>query len=262
MSALLKVEGVRLVREGAVLLDDVDMEVRDGERWALLGPNGAGKTTLLSLAAATRHPTSGRVEVLGQQLGRVDVRDLWPSVGHVLGRFRPSGRPTVRTLVLTGATGTTALPLRWVPPASTVARVAQLMAALGVDALADRTWDTLSNGEQRRALIARALVPDPPLLLLDEPAAGLDLPAREQLVDALDVLAAQQPDRASVLVTHHLEELPGSTTHALLLRDGRVVAGGPVEQVLTQELLSEAFRLPLRVAREDGRWSARSVRRG
>ncbi len=253
MTALLRVDGVRLVRDGAVLLDDVDLEVRAGERWALLGPNGAGKTTLLSLAAATRHPTSGRVEVLGKALGTVDVRDLWPHVGHVLGRFRPSGRLTVRQVVLTGATGTTALPLRGAPDVD----VAPLLGLVGLTALADRTWDTLSNGEQRRTLVARALVPDPPLLLLDEPAAGLDLPAREQLVEALDLLAAEHPQRASVLVTHHLEELPASTTHALLLRGGRVVAGGPVEGVLTPRLLSEAFGLPLRVGREDGRWTAR-----
>ncbi|MCW2606737.1 MAG: transporter related protein [Frankiales bacterium] len=253
MTALLRLSRVRLVREGSVLLDDVDLLVQPGERWALLGPNGAGKTTLLSVAGAQRHPTSGTAEVLGSRLGRVDVRDLWPRVGHVAGRHRPAGRLTVREVVLTGATGTTALPVRGVPDVD----VGPLLHLVGMAALADRLWDTLSNGEQRRALVARALVPDPPLLLLDEPAAGLDLPGRELLVDALDALAREHPRRASVLVTHHLEELPASTTHALLLRAGRTVVAGPVEEALTDGPLSEAFGLPLRVGREDGRWTAR-----
>ena len=258
MQTLLRLDGVRLVRDGAVLLDGVDLVVRPGERWALLGPNGAGKTTLLSVAGAQRHPTAGTAEVLGRRIGRVAVRDLWPQVGHVLGRHRPAGRLTVRQVVLTGATGTTALPLRGVPDVD----VTPLLELLGVAGLADRPWEVLSNGEQRRTLVARALVPDPPLLLLDEPAAGLDLPARELLVGALDRLAAEHPERGSVLVTHNLEELPASTTHALLLRAGRAVAGGPVERVLADAPLSEAFGLPLRVRREDGRWSARSVPRG
>ncbi|MCW2778717.1 MAG: transporter-like protein [Frankiales bacterium] len=260
MTALLRLAQVRLVREGSVLLDGIDLEVQPGQRWALLGPNGAGKTTLLSIAGATRHPTSGTAEVLGRPLGRVDVRDLWPQVGHVVGRHRPAGRQTLRTVVLTGAHGTAALPMRWTADAALLGRVDGLLRTLAVDGLADRSWDTLSNGEQRRALVARALVPDPPLLLLDEPAAGLDLPARERLVDALDALAREQPGRASVLVTHHLEELPATTTHALLLSEGRTVAAGPVEQVLTEPLLSEAFGIALRVARDDGRWSARGVR--
>ena len=201
------------------------------------------------MAGATRHPTSGTAEVLGRALGRVDVRDLWPLVGHVHGRHRPAGRATLRRVVLTGAHGTTALPLRWAPDDALTARVDGLLADLRVAALAERPWDVLSNGEQRRALVARALVPDPPLLLLDEPAAGLDLPGREALVDALDALARAQPERASVLVTHHLEELPATTTHALLLRGGRTVAAGPVGDVLTAGPLSEAFGLPLRVGR-------------
>ncbi len=161
--------------------------------------------------------------------------------------------------MLTGAHGTAAAPLRWTPDAALRLRVDHLVRALGIGALADRRWDALSNGEQRRALVARALVPDPPLLLLDEPAAGLDLPGRELLVQALDDLAAAHPERATVLVTHHLEELPASTTHALLLRAGRPVASGPVEQVLTGPLLSQAFGLRLGVGREDGRWRARRV---
>lgn len=257
MTDLLRLSDVRLVRDGAVLLDGVSLTVRPGERWALLGPNGAGKTTLLSVAGATCHPTSGTAEVLGRALGRVDVRDLWPLVGHVHGRHRPAGRATLRRVVLTGAHGTTALPLRWSPDDALTARVDRLMEALQVRALADRSWEVLSNGEQRRALVARALVPDPPLLLLDEPAAGLDLPGREALVDALDALARSEPERAGVLVTHHLEELPATTTHALLLRAGRTVTIGPVADVLTAEPLSEAFGLPLRVERHDGRWTAR-----
>ena len=261
MSAVvLSARGVTVRRDGATLLDDVDLEVRAGERWALLGGNGAGKTTLLALLGARRFPTRGTVDVLGHRLGRVAVHDLWPSIGQVHSGHVPSGRLTGRQVVLTGRTGTAALPLRWSPPPELLDRVAALVAALGVASVADHPWATLSAGERGRVLLARALVEDPPLLLLDEPASGLDLPARELLVDALDDLAAAHPERAGVLVTHHLEELPASTTHALLLRGGRVLAAGPVAQVLDDAPLSACFGIPLRVRREDGRWSARSAR--
>ena len=250
--------GVR--RDGATLLDDVSLTVRAGERWALLGGNGAGKTTLLALLGARRFPTSGTVDVLGHRLGRVPVHELWPLTGWVQAGHVPSGRLTCRQVVLTGASSTNALPLRWRPDAFLVARVAGLVDALGIAAVADHAWTTLSAGERGRALVARALVNDPALLLFDEPASGLDLPARERLVAALDDLARDRPERAGVLVTHHLEELPGSTTHAVLLRAGRVLAAGPVEDVLCDEPLSECFDAPLRVRREDGRWTARGRR--
>ncbi len=257
---VLVADRVAVRRDGSTLLDDVSLTVHAGERWALLGGNGAGKTTLLGLLGARRFPTAGTVDVLGRRLGRVPVQELWPLTGWVQAGHLPSGRLTCREVVLTGATSTNALPVHRTAGPAVLARVAELVAALGVAAVADHPWTTLSAGERGRALVARALVNDPPLLLFDEPATGLDLPARERLVDALDDLARERPARASVLVTHHLEELPGSTTHALLLRGGRVLAAGPVEQVLHDEPLSACFGAPLRVRREDGRWTARGRR--
>ncbi len=257
----LALRDVVLRRDGARLLDGVDLEVLSGERWALLGRNGCGKTTLLSLAGALAHPTLGTVDVLGHRLGRVDLqRELWPRIGHVQGRHRPSGRLTAGEVVLTGLTGANSLPLRWAPSAEDLERSRRALDELGADAVTDRPWAVLSNGEQRRVLIARALVRDPDLLLLDEPAAGLDLPAREHLVSALDRLAAHRPGLTWLLVSHHVEELPSATTHAALMVAGRLVARGPAEQVLHDGPMSQCFDLPLRVAREDGRWSARSVR--
>jgi iron complex transport system ATP-binding protein len=252
------VRNVTLRRESTEILRGVDLEIGIGERWALLGPNGCGKTTLLSLLGALQHPTSGTVEVLGHRLGQVDIFGvLWPRIGHVQGRHRPSGRLTVVQLVLTGLIGTNGLPLRWEPSTAQLTTAADALQAMGISRLRDRVWATLSNGEQRRALIARALVKAPDLLLLDEPAAGLDLPAREHLVDALDDLARDRPQLPSVLVSHHVEELPTSTTHAALMLEGRVLAAGPAGDVLTSAALSECFALSLVVRWEGGRWSAR-----
>jgi iron complex transport system ATP-binding protein len=256
--AVLTASGVSVRRDGSTLLTAIDLEVHAGERWALLGGNGAGKSTLLAVLGARRFPTAGSVHVLGHRLGEVAVHDLWPLIGQVHSGHVPSGRLTGRQVALTGQPGTAALPLRWQPSPALVDRVDALLATLGVDRVADHPWTTLSAGERGRVLVARALVNDPPLLLLDEPASGLDLPARERLVAALDGLAREQPDRAGVLVTHHLEELPASTTHAALLRAGRLLVAGPVEQVLTDRWLSDCFDLPLSVRRESGRWVARS----
>lgn len=255
------VTGVTLRRGDANVLDGVDLSLGAGERWALLGPNGCGKTTLLSLMGALQHPTTGTVDVLGHRLGRVDIfRELWPRVGHVQGRHRPSGRLTAYEVVLTGLTGTNGLVLRWQPTVQQQEQARTSLESVGLDGLAGRDWDTLSNGEQRRILIARALVRLPDLLLLDEPAAGLDLPSREHLVDALDDLARQRPQLAWVLVSHHVEELPSSTTHAALMRTGRVRSTGPAQQVLRDGPLSECFAMPLRVRYEQGRWAAHSNR--
>jgi iron complex transport system ATP-binding protein len=198
------------------------------------------------------------VDVLGHRLGQVDIFGvLWPRIGHVQGRHRPSGRLTALQLVLTGLTGTNGLVLRWEPTGAQLAGATDALASVGIEGLAGRDWTTLSNGEQRRALIARALVKTPDLLLLDEPAAGLDLPSREHLVDALDALERERPELPWVLVSHHVEELPSSTTHAALMRDGRLLACGPADKVLTSGPLSECLELPLHVRFEDGRWSAR-----
>ncbi|MCU1592973.1 MAG: ABC-type molybdenum transport system, ATPase component/photorepair protein PhrA [Frankiales bacterium] len=248
-------------RDETQILRGIDLTVGAGERWALLGPNGCGKTTVLSLLGALQHPSSGTVDVLGHRLGRVDIFSvLWPQIGHVQGRHRPSGRPTVEQIVLTGLTGTNSLPLRWEPTPEQVAAAREALSSLGIGPLAPRNWTHLSNGERRRVLIARALVKEPALLLLDEPAAGLDLPAREHLVDALEDLALRRPELSSVLVSHHVEELPATTTHAALMKDGVLLASGPAADVLTSSLLSDCFDLDLQVTYADGRWSARRVR--
>lgn len=249
-----------VVKGGRRLLDEVSFEVSSGECWALLGPNGAGKTTLLSLLGALRHPTSGSVRLLGETLGRVDVQSLWKRIGHVQGRHRPVGPLTCHELILTGVAGTNALPPRWVPDRIVVDRARELEQAFGIAALADRPWQGLSNGEYRKALVARALMNEPSLLLLDEPSAGLDMPGRELLIEAIDKLLVEQPTLATVLVTHHVEEIPSGTSHALLMRDGRVLARGPAEEVLDDYNLSACFGLPLEIHERGRRWSARIAR--
>ncbi|MEE1816300.1 ATP-binding cassette domain-containing protein [Streptomyces sp. SP18ES09] len=257
---VLHAEAVTVVREGNPLLSDITLTVRPGEHWALLGANGAGKTTLLGLLGAQTHPTRGRVEVLGRRLGSVDLRELRTAVGHVTPRHPLRSALAVRDVVLTGAVGSVERPPRWTPSPAQEARADRLIATLGLAGRSTARWPTLSQGERGRALIARALMPEPRLLLLDEPATGLDLPGREQLLDALDTLGEEHPDLATVLVTHHLEELPSGTTHALLLRGGRALARGAVDEVFTGELLGACFGLPLAVERHGGRYAVRTVR--
>lgn len=259
---VLRLRDVDLVRQATPLLSEVDLTVRAGERWALIGPNGAGKSTLLSLCGAEAHPTRGSVHVLGHQLGRVEIRKLRESIGHVNPRHPLRSPLSVRDVVLTGATGTTELMGRWEPGAATLDRADHLIEMLGLDGLSHATWPTMSQGERGRALIARALLPNPALLLLDEPSTGLDVAAREQFLGTLDQLHDAQPDLATILVTHHLEELPVSTTHAMLIAHGRVHASGLAPDVLTSELVSEAFDYPIWVEYRDGRWQARAARRG
>lgn len=246
------------VPSGVCLLADVDWRVEAGEHWALLGANGAGKTTLLHLAAAQRHPSSGTVDVLGHRLGRVDMRELRAHIGFVETSSRVPERESARTVVLTGATGTV-LPLWAYYDAGTVDHADALLAEIGCAHLADRPIGVCSQGERARIRIARALMPDPPLVLLDEPFNGLDLPSREDLVDTLYRLALSRPSLTTVTVTHHLEELAPSVDHVLLLREGNVVAAGDAAAVLDSAHLSTCFDRPIRVLRVEGRWSARSA---
>jgi iron complex transport system ATP-binding protein len=255
---LLSVTGVDFVRDGREILAGIELHVRAGEHWALLGANGAGKSTLLSLCGAVKHPTRGRVEVLGYQLGRVDMRELRGWIGHVDPRQPLDGRLTVEQAVLTGVTGTNGWLPRWKPSAAELRRADELVELLGMAPLRDAGLDTLSQGERGRTLVARALMPEPHLLLLDEPSTGLDLAARERLLTALDTLRAEHPQLASVLVTHHLEELPASTTHALLLKDGRTLSAGPVEAVLTSANVSACFDHPVLITRSLRRWTAQA----
>lgn len=255
---VLDVADVRVARAGRDLLAGVSMRVRVAEHWALIGPNGAGKTTLLTLCGALGHPTSGTVDVLGRRLGRVDLSELRRRIGHVDPQHRMLRDNTVLQVVLTGLTGSSDPVARWSPTPAEEARARSLTASVGLGARSTARWSVLSQGERGRALIARALLASPALLLLDEPATGLDVAAREHLLDTLDEVRASHPDVASVTVTHHLEDLPASTSHAVLLRDGRVFAQGPADDVLTSELVSAAFDHPLVIERVAGRWSART----
>ncbi|WP_371630911.1 ATP-binding cassette domain-containing protein [Streptomyces sp. NBC_00341] len=257
---VIRAGGVTLVRDGKVLLDSVSMTVRSGEHWALLGANGAGKSTLLGLLGAIRHPTRGTVEVLGRTLGRVDLRELRTLLGHVDPRHPLRSPLSVKDVVLTGLTNSVEPVPRWSAGPEQRERAERLLKMLGMGGKEGSRWPALSQGERGRTLIARALMPQPRLLLLDEPATGLDLAAREQLLDSLDALREEHPELATVLVTHHLEELPASTSHAMLLRGGRCLASGPADEVLTTEQVSDCFGHPVRISRTDGRWAARARR--
>ena len=253
---VLRAQNVDLVRDGKLILDRISVTIRAGEHWALLGPNGAGKSTLLRIMATYAHPTRGQVHILGHRLGRVNVFGLRPWIGQVSPDHPVAPARTVRQVVLTGVTGTLEIVPRWAPSAAERARAAALTGLMGLGGLADARWATLSQGERGRALIARALMPEPRLLLLDEPAAGLDVAGREQLLASIDELRERQPGLATVLVTHHLEELPVSTSHALLLRGGRMLAAGPAGDVLTTERVSVCFDYPVAIARNAGRWAS------
>jgi iron complex transport system ATP-binding protein len=255
---VLDVHDVSLVRDGRALLDHVTWTVRAGERWVVLGRNGCGKTTLLRIASLYLHPSSGTLRVLGETLGRTDVRTLRTRVGVASAAFADKLRPdlTARDVVMTAKHG--ALEPWWhTYDDADRARAGELLTRLGVGATADRAFGTLSSGERQRVQLARTLMNDAGLLLLDEPTAGLDLGGREDFVAAMGDLARDPEAPPIVLVTHHVEEIPPGFTHALLLRDGRVQLAGPLDEVVTEANLSACFGLPLVLSREADRWSAR-----
>ncbi|CAM4527119.1 ATP-binding cassette domain-containing protein [Nocardia ninae] len=255
---VLELTDVTFRREGKKIINGISLTVRAGEHWALLGPNGAGKSTLLGFCGAVMFPTSGTVRVLGEQLGRVELQRLRHSIGHVNPRHPLRYPLTIREVVLTGLTATIDTPMRWTPTPDQLGRADAMIDTVGLTGKADSTWPTLSQGERGRTLIARALIAEPRLLLFDEPSTGLDLAAREQLLETIDTLGDTHPEVASVLVTHHLEELPSTTTHALLIADGHTVAAGPARDILTTENVTSAFAHPVEV-RYDGRWTARAA---
>jgi iron complex transport system ATP-binding protein len=255
-------DGVSVVRDGTALLDDVGWTVRPGERWALLGPNGSGKTTLLRVVGAGLWPTRGTVDILGERLGRVDMRELRKRITVVSASVARTLRPAQPALdvVLTGRHA--ALETWWHEYTDDDrSRAAGLLADAGFGGgpFATRAFGLLSEGERQQVLLARALMGDPELILLDEPAAGLDLGAREHLLGRLAALAADPAVPPMILVTHHLEEIPPGVTHAALLRDGRVTAAGPIGEVVTDAAVSDAFGVDVTVEHRDGRWSARAL---
>jgi iron complex transport system ATP-binding protein len=260
MAAVVDLAGVSIVRNGSTLISDITWEVDEADRWVVIGPNGAGKTTLLQVISAQIHPSSGVAGVLGEVLGVVDVFELRPRIGltsAALAERIPRGE-RVHDVVVSASYAVLG---RWREQYDELdhERADELLAQLRIDALADRTFGTLSEGERKRVQIARALMTDPELLLLDEPAAGLDLAGRETLVNTLGELAQDHYAPASVLVTHHVEEIPTGITHAMLLKDGSIVAAGPLRETLTAENLTKTFDLELSLTEVDGRWAARAV---
>jgi iron complex transport system ATP-binding protein len=259
MVAVVDLAGVSIVRGGATLLDDITWQVDETDRWVVLGPNGAGKTTLLQVLAAQIHPTTGVAGLLDEVVGTVDVFELRPRIGLTSAALaeRIPRSERVHDVVVSASYAVVG---RWREEYEDLdhQRADELLAQLRIEHLADRTFGTLSEGERKRVQIARSLMTDPELLLLDEPAAGLDLAGRETLVRTLGELATDEGAPASVLVTHHLEEIPLGITHALLLRAGSVVAAGPLAETLTAANLSATFDLTLSVTESAGRWTARS----
>jgi len=258
MAAVVELAGVSVVRGANRLLDDVSWQVEDDERWVVLGPNGAGKTTLLQVLSTHVYPTEGVVGILEEVLGTVDVFELRPRIGLTSAALadRIPKHERVTDVVVSASYAVLG---RWKEAYDDLdhERASRLLRELGVSDLADRTFGTLSEGERKRVQIARALMTDPELLLLDEPAAGLDLGGREDLVSTLSVLAADDAAPATVLVSHHVEEIPPGFTHVLMLRRGKVVAAGPIERTLDEDALSRTFGMPLRLERVDGRYAAR-----
>ena len=252
---------VSLRRGGLTLVGPVTWSVELDERWVVIGPNGAGKTSLLRIAAAMEHPSSGTAFVLGERLGRVDTSELRARIGLSSSALaqRVPGDELVRDLVVSAGYSVLG---RWREPYEDVdyRRAIDMLETLGAEHLIDRTYGTLSEGERKRVLIARALMTDPELLLLDEPAAGLDLGGREELVARLADLAADPDAPALVLVTHHVEEIPQGFSHCLLLSEGKAVASGLLTDVLTSENLSTAFGQSIALDVIDGRYFARRTR--
>jgi len=258
MTEVLRLDDVSLRRDGNAILSDITWQVEADQRWVILGPNGAGKTSLVTIAAARMHPSEGSAVILGETLGETDTQDLRTRVGLASAALadRIPDDESVRDVVMTAAHGVTG---RWREQYDPMdeERADALLAAFGMAGFSDREFWTLSEGERKRVQIGRALMTDPELLLLDEPAAGLDLGGREELLAALTELAGDHRSPAMVMVTHHVEEIPPGFTHAMLMREGRVVAQGPVRDTITAAHLSETYGMPVELHAVGGRWTAR-----
>jgi iron complex transport system ATP-binding protein len=258
----LRLEGVGVVIDRTPILRDVDWTVTRDQRWVVLGPNGAGKTTLLRLASLYLHPSTGTVDVLGQRLGRTDVRRLRTRIGLVSPALAGMLRDAIPAVEVVMAAREAALETWWHEYGEKDRSAAlALLDRMGVASLAERPFGALSSGERQRVLLARSLWGDPGLVLHDEPTAGLDLGSREDLIARLSDLADDPTTPPLILVTHHVEEIPPGFTHALLVGDGRIAAQGPIDEVLSAASLSDLFGLPLALDRADGRYAARAIRR-
>ena len=257
---VVRLRGVGIRRGGSMLLRDINWTVHDDERWVVIGPNGAGKTTLPQVAATQVFPSEGTVEILGELLGATDVVELRPRVGLASAALADRVPPSEKVIDLV-LTASYAIVGRWKEEyeSADVTRAVELLDALGCAHLIRRRFATLSEGERKRVQIARSLMPDPELLLLDEPAAGLDLGGREDLVRRIAYLASDRSAPTMVMVTHHVEEVPEGFTHAMLLRRGSVLAAGPLHEVFSERNLSKCFGVPLIIEYRQSRWSARAA---
>lgn len=260
MSEVAAFSAVNFVREKRAILRDISWVIDSSERWVIVGPNGAGKTTLLSMLASLTHPSSGLVTILGERLGKTDVFELRPRVGFASSDMtnRIPYNESVLDTVLTAAYGVTG---RWQEDYEEIdtRRALRVLSEWRLDHLADTTIRTLSDGEKKRVQIARAVMTDPELLLLDEPAGSLDVGAREDVIEMLDHFASDPGSPAMVMVTHHVEEIPAGFTHLLVISDGAVIAQGPIGETLTGAVLSEAFGRPLSVTHNNGRYQATAL---
>ena len=256
----IELAGVTVRRGGRMILGPLDWTVNPGERWAVVGPNGSGKTTLLHVASLYLWPTAGTVDVLGGRFGRIDARDQRRRIGYAGSAVEAEMDEALSPSQLVLSARHAALGPWWhVYDDADRLRAAALIERFGIAHVADHPFRTLSSGERRRVSIARALMPDPELLLLDEPGAGLDLGARETLIRDLTALAWETRPEAIVLVSHHVEEIPPGFGHALVLADGRAVAAGPIQEVVSSDVLGRAYGMPIAVERRDGRfWARRS----
>ncbi|MDN5581058.1 MAG: ABC transporter ATP-binding protein [Corynebacterium sp.] len=260
---VLDLREVTIVRDGRHVLHPVTWQVEVDERWIIIGPNGAGKTSLLTIAGARQYPSSGTARIVGETLGKTDVRELRTAVGMssaAVAHQVPGGEKVLDLVISAGYD----VMGRWREryDRGDELRAMEILEQMGALHLGEQTWETLSEGERKRVLIARALMTDPELLLLDEPGAGLDLGGREDLVRMLGELAEDPDAPATVMVTHHVEEIPPGFTHGMILDEGRVVAQGLLEDVMTSENLTRAYHQPISLSFDDGRYFARRARTG
>jgi iron complex transport system ATP-binding protein len=259
MTTVIQLDDVSLVRGSKPILDRIHWSVEDNQRWVIIGPNGAGKTSLLRILAAQIQPTTGTAEILGERLGKVNVFELRTRIGFA-SSAQAAHIPNSETVLDATMTATYAVTGRWNETYEDIdeRRARRVLAEWHLQDFADRAFGTLSDGERKRAQIARAVMTDPELLLLDEPVASLDLAAREQTVQIIGAYASAEGAPAMVMVTHHLEEIPKGFTHALILQNGKVFAAGEIEHTITSEKISEAFGLSIKVDSVDGRYRARA----